>query len=183
MDGWIDVYDSDGNLIGVTKAADIAPLATGNAVRAPVVKAEEQQFCYGIAYQAGRDPRIAKGQDGGRDFFTEAELEKAAWSFMLKGQQHGLFHLEGTEGAARPVESGIYRNPVPWLVSDDMQIQKALAEIGAEVERLAGPDDIVMRKGDWGLGALLDDSAWQLRKDGKVNGWSPQGIARRRRAA
>ena len=96
---WVNVYDADGNPIGVAKAADIAPLAV------PVRKADEQRFVLGIAYQAGPDPRIAKGADGGRDFFTEAELEKAAWSFMLNGQQHGLLHLDGSTGAARPVES------------------------------------------------------------------------------
>lgn len=120
---------------------------------------EPQRFVLGLAYQAGPDPRIAKGLDGGRDFFTPAELEKAAWSFMLSGQQHGLFHADGTEGAARPVESMIYRNPIPWV---------------------AGPD-IIVRKGDWLLGSILSDKAWQLHQDGKINGFSPQGVARRRR--
>ena len=173
---WVNVYDADGSPIGVAKAADIAPLAV------PVAKAEEQRFVLGIAYQAGPDPRIAKGADGGRDFFTEEELEKAAWSFMLHGQQHGMFHLDGTTGAARPVESFIYRNDVPWVVSDDAAVRKALARLAAEAEECAGPDDLVVRKGDWCLGSILDDPAWQAVKDGKVSGWSPQGIARRRRA-
>ena len=121
----------------------------------------ERQFVLGVAYQAGPDPRIAKGADGGRDFFTEAELEKAAWSFMLSGQECGLFHLDGTTGAARPVENFLYRNPVPWVVAPDL----------------------VVRKGDWCQGYLLDDQAWRLVKDGKVNGLSPQGVARRRRRA
>lgn len=174
---WVNVYDADGNPIGVAKAADIAPLATP----APVRKAEEQRFVLGIAYQAGPDPRIAKGVDGGRDFFTEAELEKACWSFMLSGQQHGLLHLDGTTGAARPVENFIYRNEVPWVVSGDTQVRKAIARLAAEVEDCAGPDDLVVRKGDWCLGSILDDSPWQAVKAGKLNTWSPQGIARRRR--
>jgi hypothetical protein len=120
---------------------------------------EPQRFCLGIAYQAGPDPRITKGADGGRDYFTEEELEKAAWSFMLSGQQHGMFHIEGTEGAARPVESYIYRNPEPWVVSDDL----------------------VVRKGDWVLGSILNGPAWDAYQAGKVGGWSPQGVARRRR--
>ena len=66
---------------------------------------------------------------------------------MLKGQQHGLFHVDGTEGAARPVESFIYRNPVPWLVTDNADVRKALAEIAAEVEKCAGPDDLIVRDG------------------------------------
>lgn len=142
---------------------------------------DEQRFLLGIAYQAGPDPRIAKGADGGRDFFTEAELEKAAWSFMLNGQQHGVFHIEGTEGAGRPVESGIYRNEVPWVVSDDADVRKVLAELAAEAEACAGPDDLIVRKGDWCLGSILNDPAWQAYKAGKFSGWSPQGTARRRR--
>ena len=144
---------------------------------------EEMQFLLGIAYQAGPDPRIAKGADGGRDFFSAAELERAAHSFMLKGQQHGLFHVDGTEGAARPVESYIYRNPVPWVVSDDADVEKAVARLAAEAEALAGPDDLVVRKGDWCLGSILNDAAWELYKTGRLNGFSPQGVARRRRAA
>ncbi len=64
-----------------------------------VAKATEpQRYVLGVAYQAGKDPRIAKGQDGGRDYFTEAELEKAAWSFLQAGPQVGMFHVDGTEG-------------------------------------------------------------------------------------
>lgn len=124
---------------------------------------EPQKFVLGVAYQPGRDPQITKGADGGRDYFTEAELEKAAWSFMLNGQQHGLFHLDGTEGAARPVESMIYRNPIPWVVP------------------APGQPPVVVRKGTWLLGSLLDDPVWQMKQAGKLNGWSPQGVARRRK--
>lgn len=183
MDGSVEVYDASGNRIGVVKAADISPLATPPAPGAAVVKSEEQRFVLGIAYQAGRDPRIRNGLDGARDFFTEAELEKAAWSFMLHGQQVNMFHVDGTEGAARPVESFIYRNPVPWIVSDDAAVCKSVAELAREAEALAGPDDLVVRKGDWGLGAILEERPWRGVKDGRVGGWSPQGEALRRRTA
>ncbi len=143
--------------------------------------ADERRFCMGVAYQAGPDPRIAKGVDGGRDYLEPEELELAAWSFMLKGQQHGLFHVEGSEGAARPVESFIYRNPVPWVVSDDAAVQKALAGLAVDAENCAGPGDLVVRPGDWCLGAILSPPAWDLYKSGRVGGWSPQGTARRRR--
>ena len=107
----------------------------------PVAKnGEPQKFCLGIAYTAGVNPRISKGLDGGRDVFSESELERACWSFMLSGQQHGMFHADGTEGAARPVENYIYRNPIPWVVAPDL----------------------VVRKGDWVLGALLEDKPWEL---------------------
>lgn len=121
---------------------------------------EEQRFLLGIAYRAGADPAIAKGQDGGRDFLTEAELEKAAFSYMKNGPRVGLFHLDGTDGdaTATVVESYIYRNDEPW-------------DLGG---------GLVVRKGDWLVGAILSPEAWQLYKAGKITGWSPQGVARRR---
>jgi hypothetical protein len=119
---------------------------------------EAQRFVLGIAYQAGPDPRIAKGIDGGRDYFTAEELEKAAWSFLRNGPQVNAFHVDGTEGCAVVVESSIHRGP-DW-------------DLG---------DGIVVKAGDWLVGAILDDRAWELHKAGKINGWSPQGTARRRR--
>lgn len=122
--------------------------------------AEPQRYVLGIAYQAGRDPRIAKGQDGGRDFFSEAELEKAAWEFLANGPRVGAFHLDGTDGdgLATVVESYIYRGP-DW-------------DLG---------DGIVAKAGDWLLGAILSPEAWDMYQRGLVTGWSPQGVARRRR--
>lgn len=125
---------------------------------------EEQRFALGIAYRAGVDPAITKGQDGGRDFFTADELEKAAFSFIKNGSRVGLFHLDGTDedgGAAQVVESYIYRNDEPW-------------DLG---------DGLVVRKGDWVVGAILSPKAWDLHKAGRITGWSMQGIAKRRRPA
>lgn len=120
---------------------------------------EPQRYVLGIAYQAGPDPRIAKGADGGRDYFTEAELEKAAWSFLRNGPRVGLFHLDGTDdgGAAQVVESYIYRGP-DW-------------DLG---------DGIVAKSGDWLVGAILSPKAWQAVQDGRIAGLSPQGTAKRR---
>lgn len=117
--------------------------------------ADEQRYVLGIAYQAGPDPRIARGADGGRDYFSEAELEKAAWSFLRNGPRVGLFHADGTEGAAEIVESYVYRGP-SW-------------DLG----------DVVVKSGDWLIGAILDERAWQLYKSGRITGFSPQGMARR----
>lgn len=122
------------------------------------VQATEQRYVLGVAYQAGKDERIAKGLDGARDFFTPAELEKAAWEFLRNGPQVGLFHVDGTEGAATIVESYIYRGPA-W-------------DLG---------DGLVVKSGDWLLGAILNEPAWNLLKQGKITGWSPQGTATRRR--
>lgn len=151
---------ADASGVGLAVAAsNILRTVTGTLGDDEPEDGPEQRFLYGIAYQAGQDPRIAKGLDGGRDFFSPRELERAAWSFMLNGHQHGLFHADGSEGVAKTVESGIYRNPVPWVISDDL----------------------IVRKGDWTVGVLADDRVWQLHKSGKVAGLSPQGVARRRR--
>jgi hypothetical protein len=116
----------------------------------------EQRYVLGVAYQAGRDPMIKRGADGGRDYFSPEELEKAAWRFLQNGPETGLFHADGTEGAATVVESYIYRGP-DW-------------DIG---------NGVVVKAGDWLVGAILDEHAWQLYKSGRVTGWSPQGTARR----
>lgn len=120
---------------------------------------EPQRYVLGVAYQSGPDPKIQRGADGGRDYFTADELEKAAWGFLRKGRQHGLFHgPDGTVGHAETVESYIWRG-ADW-------------DLG---------DGTVVRKGDWLIGAVLDEVAWSLVKSGKVTGWSPQGTATRRR--
>lgn len=118
---------------------------------------DPQRYVLGIAYQAGRNPRIQRGADGGRDFFTPEELEKAAWAFLRGGPRAGMFHAAGTEGHVDIVESYIYRGP-DWDVGDG----------------------VVVSAGDWLVGAILDDVAWGLYTSGKVTGWSPQGCALRR---
>jgi hypothetical protein len=109
-----------------------------------------------LAYQAGRDPRIAKGADGGRDFFTPEELERACWSYLPGGGEVGLFHADGTVGHMTVTENSIYRGP-DW----------------------PQPDGTVIKAGDWLIGGICDEIAWGLVKSGKVTGFSPQGMARR----
>lgn len=116
----------------------------------------EQRYVLGVAYQAGPDPNIKRGADGGRDFFSKEELEKAAWGYLQNGPEAGLFHLDGTEGAGTVVESYIYRGP-DW-------------DLG---------NGVIVKAGDWLVGAILDEHAWQLYKAGRINGLSPQGSARR----
>lgn len=120
--------------------------------------ADEQRYVLGVAYQAGPDPKIQRGADGGRDFFSAEELEKAAWNYLAKGPTVGLFHADGTEGCADVVESYVYRGP-DW-------------DLG---------DGTVVKSGDWLIGAVLDEPAWELYKAGRITGFSPQGAARRRR--
>lgn len=150
---------------GISPAEVVAMIGASLQVATPaaaVAKAEpEQRFLLGLAYQAGRRPEIRKGIDGGRDYFEPADLERASWSFMLNGHQHGLFHLDGTEGVAKTVESGIYRNSIPWVVSPDL----------------------IVRQGDWTVGVLTDDKGWGAYKAGRIGGMSPQGAARRLRVS
>lgn len=117
----------------------------------------EARFVLGLAYQAGRDDRITKGLDGSRDYFTAAELEKACWSFGRGPREVGIMHQDGTVGAAVVVENFIWRGEP--------------ASFG----------DVVVKAGDWVMGAILDEPAWALYKAGKITGFSPQGGARRRK--
>jgi hypothetical protein len=121
---------------------------------------EEQRFIVALAYQAGPDPRIQKGMDGGRDYFTAEELEKAADSFARNGMGGGTFHLEGTDAEFEPTRSWIHLGP-DWTVT--------------------GPDGsvTVVKAGDWLVGGYLSPAAWELYKAGKITGLSPQGRARR----
>lgn len=123
---------------------------------------DPQRYVLGVAYQAGPDPRIAKGADGGRDCFTPEELEKAAWAFMKSARSVGTDHEDGTEGAADVVESYIYRGP-EWVL------------------KAADGSEQVVKSGMWLVGLICDEVAWDLYKSGRVGGVSLQGRAKRRR--
>jgi hypothetical protein len=120
---------------------------------------EPQRYVLGIAYQAGRDPRIKKGMDGGRDYLTEAELEKAAFSYARNGMDNGLYHTDGSR-AGTTVESYIYRGPDWPVIHPDGSLT-------------------TVRKGDWLVGAVLNEHGWALYEAGELTGWSPQGTATR----
>lgn len=151
-----------GDVLGSDLHTEAAPgIPVPEVMRMVSKAAEPQRFVLGIAYQAGPDPRIRRGVDGGRDYFTKAELEKAAWSYMASGRpQMNAFHVEGTEDCAVSVESFIWRWP-DWDTGDG----------------------VVVKDGDWCLGAILSPDTWALHKAGKINGLSPEGTARRRKVA
>lgn len=119
--------------------------------------ADEQRYVLGIAYQAGRDPKIVKGADGRRDYFTVEELEKAAFSYARNGLDNGIYHIDGTR-AGTTVENYIYRGP-DWPVIHP------------------NGDLTVVKAGDWLVGAVLNEHGWDLYKRGELTGWSPQGTA------
>lgn len=125
---------------------------------------EPERYVLGIAYQAGRDERIMKGQDGNRDWFAPAELRKAAASFM-KSLEAGVLHLDNTFGHIQITESYCWPEGAPdWIV-----------------KTAAG--DVVVKAGDWLVGGILDEPTWRAVKDGRLTGWSPQGTGVRIRKA
>lgn len=125
-----------------------------------LIKAEApNRFTLGVAYAANKVD-VAKARDGHRDFADPAALEQCAWDYLRKGAQIGLFHEQGTYGHADVVESYIYRGP-DW-----------------EVTGVRG-DTYLIKAGDWMLGAIWDELGFEAVQKQLVNGWSPQGRAKR----
>ena len=136
------------------------PPVDSNLVAVNVAKTvDERRYTLGLAYPAMVvDKAIA--QDGYRDFVSAEALEKTAWEF-LKGGGVNMFHKQGTDGHADVVESYIYRGP-DWHFTSPVN-----------------GEDYVVKADDWMLGTVWDEEGWQMVKAGLVNGWSPEGGARR----
>jgi hypothetical protein len=98
---------------------------------------------------------VGKARDGYRDFADAENVEQAAWDYLLKSRNVGLWHEDGTDGAGQVVESYIYRGP-DWAVND-----------------------YVVKSGDWMVGIQWDEQTFPLIKSGKIGGVSMQGTARR----
>lgn len=137
-----------------------AEIIDTNAVAGMVIKAgEEQRYTLTVAYPANK-PDVGVAQDGFRDFASADAVEKAAWTYLRKSPNIGLWHEDGTDGAGEVVESYIYRGP-DWT-------------IGA-----ADGSTQVIKAGDWLMGIIWSESTWPLVKQGMIGGVSPQGRARR----
>ncbi len=137
----------------------VPPVDT-DLVAVNVIKAQdERRYSLGLAYPAMRVDK-AVAQDGHRDFVSAEALEKTAWEF-LKGGGVNIFHKSGTDGHAEVVESYIYRGP-DWTFTSPVDHK-----------------EYVVKAGDWMLGTVWDEHGWSLVKAGLVNGWSPEGGARR----
>ncbi len=121
---------------------------------------EERRYTLGLAYPAMK-PDVGTAGDGHRDFISADKLEETAWNWMKNHQSINLFHKDGTSGHATVVESYIYRGP-DW---------EAVSPVDGK--------SYVIKAGDWMLGAIWDLYGWALVKSGLVNGWSPEGRARR----
>lgn len=119
-----------------------------------VIKADQQQrYTLGVAYPAGE-------VDSHGDYTTQDVLEKAAWEFMLSGQAvtagAGTDHADGTDLSGRVVESYIYRGP-NWQGDTGEQIANS---------------------GDWMLGVVWGQQAWDRILRGELTGYSIQGLAK-----
>jgi hypothetical protein len=127
-----------------------------------VLKAsEERRFTLGVAYPANK-PDATKAADGHRDFVSAEVLEKTAHEWLHKYRDVNLFHKDGTSGHFTPAESYIWRFP-DWEIRSPVDNQT-----------------YVVKAGDWLLGGYWDEYGWELVKAGLVNGWSPEGTAKRK---
>jgi hypothetical protein len=140
---------------GAAKAAD-----TSYASCQVLKTSEEKRFTLGVAYPANK-PDATRAADGHRDFVSPEVLEKTAHEWLHKHRDVNLFHKEGTSGHFTPAESYIWRAP-DWRIVSPIDDQV-----------------YVVKAGDWILGGYWDDYGWQLVKAGLVNGWSPEGTAKR----
>lgn len=113
-----------------------------------------KRFVLGVAYPSDR-------VDGHGEFMSPDELEKAAWDYARNGRQIGFYHADGTTGHADVVESYIYRGP-DW-----------------ETDDIDGCTQVI-KSGYWMLGAILDEPGFELVTTQKADGWSIDGMARRR---
>lgn len=129
----------------------------GETVEAAVIKSvDERRYTLSVGYPAN-SADIMKSRDGHIDFASEDEIEKAAWGYMASGAKVGVFHAERTEGAGETVESYIYRGP-DWEAAEGL----------------------VVKSGDWLIGTIWSEPAWEAIKRGDIRGTSMQGSAKRR---
>lgn len=143
-----------------TTLLSIKELDSNYAATRLVKATEEQRYTLGVAYPAHKAD-VRRAADGFRDFVPAEVLEKTAWNWMQKHRDISLFHKGGTSGHGTVVESYIYQGP-DW-------------EQPSPVDGKL----YVIKKGDWLMGCIWDAYGWTLVKAGLVNGWSPEGGAKR----
>lgn len=118
---------------------------------------DELRYTLGLVYKA--DTPDAHGE-----YMTREELRKAAWDYAVNAHETGVFHVDGTGGTGVPVESFLWPDGAPdWEVKDP-----------------DGNTVVVIKSGDWLMGNLWSQGAWDLIKSGRINGLSMQGVAVRR---
>lgn len=127
-----------------------------------ILRAEpDRRYALGVAWHADRAD-TTPAASGHRDYISADVLERTAWEWMKVSRQIGLLHLDGTEGHADVVESYIYRPDDPWVM------------------RAIDGSEQTVRKGDWLVGVIFDEATWPAVKRQQLDGFSPDGKARRR---
>ena len=91
----------------------------------------------------------------------DANTIRACWAFTSKSRSIGLQHQDSTEGHGTVVESGIHRGPDWEIKDDDGVVTKTIVD------------------GDWVMAVQWDQPTWDLIKAKRLNGFSPQGRAKR----
>lgn len=95
--------------------------------------------------------------DGHGEWASAETVMKSAHGFMRTGQQIGFDHADGTVGHATVLESYLHR--------------------GADLPF----DNYVIKSGDWVIGVEFDAATWPEVRSGRVNGFSIQGVGKRRK--
>lgn len=122
---------------------------------------DELRYTLTVGYPADA-PDAAVARDGHLDFASPAEVRKAAWGFM-RSPEVGARHEDGTEGAGTIVESYVWPDGAPdWRV------------------RTPAGSEYVVKSGDWLIGTVWGETAWQGFKSGEFGGTSMQGTAKRK---
>lgn len=149
----VDKVDSAvSSILGKSINEDVAACAVFKSI-------DESRVTVGLAYPADK-PDVAIAADGHLDFAGKSAVEKACWAFTAKSRSIGLHHANGTEGHGEVVESGIHRGS-DWIIKGD-----------------SGQDTII-KDGDWVMAVRWDEPTWSLIKERRLNGFSPQGRAKR----
>jgi len=159
----VTVEDGNGKRViidgGTTKT--LPPEWDGTTIAGRLIKtAPERRFTLHVAYPAFK-PDTTIAADGYRDFAGDEATEEAAWNYLTKSPEVGLWHANGTEGAGRVVESYVYRGPDWTITAKDGTTQ-------------------IIKAGDWLVGIQWSELAWKDILAGRINGVSMQGKAVRR---
>ena len=115
-----------------------------------------KRFVLGCAYPAARG-------DGHKEWASAETLEATAWNYAKQHRLVGFYHADGTVTHGDLVESYIHRGE-PWVT-----------------KALDGTAQTIF-PGDWMIGVQFDDVGFEQIVSEAVDGFSIDGVARRRSA-
>lgn len=148
-------------IIDGSETAKAAEPWNGEGVAGQLVKSDAtRRYTLTVAYPANM-PDVGVAADGYQDFAGKEAVEDAAWQYMTKSRNVGLWHANGTDGAGEVVESYVYRGP-DWVI------------------KAADGSEQVVKAGDWLLGIRWSEDSWDRIQKGELNGVSMQGKVNRR---